>query len=559
MKINQRYKYPLNTIYFYLTEGCNLRCCHCWINPKYENRGKTSTTLDLNLFKSIIKQAKLLGLSSVKLTGGEPLLHPKIHKILEIVKVENLRLIIETNGVLCTSKIVRVIAACKNPFVSVSLDGANSETHEKIRGVKGCFEQACKGIENLVKSGIKPQIIMTLMRRNKNQIEKIIRLAESLGGESVKFNILQPTERGEKIHAKDALPIKEYINTGKLIYYIISKKTNLRIIYDEPIAFHPFNKMFSNEGYGICDIFSIIGVLANGSYALCGIGESVPELIFGHAAKDSLKEIWNNNKILKQIRKGVPKNLQGICKDCIMKFSCFGKCIAQNYYSTKNLFAGFWYCEEAYKEGLFPKTRLFSSLKNISPKIDTALYNIYSGVIKKGGIPLHTAFIKKDKYRILLSGPCEVGKTTCCKRIPQPWQAIRDEEVLIVRYMQKYYIHTLPTGDDFIKNRHNTKKTYYNQKGVPLSAIFFLEQSKIDKVIPINQRQATTLIYDQARFKFRPDMLNANLNKREYIGIKNKIFNNSYNIAKQIPIFKLYVSLNGRFWEKIDEVLKNIR
>ena len=28
--------YYLGTIYFYLTEGCNLKCRHCWINPPFE-------------------------------------------------------------------------------------------------------------------------------------------------------------------------------------------------------------------------------------------------------------------------------------------------------------------------------------------------------------------------------------------------------------------------------------------------------------------------------------------------------------------------------------------
>jgi molybdenum cofactor biosynthesis enzyme MoaA len=75
--------YPLNQIYFYLTEGCNLRCRHCWIAPKYQSEGNTYPALDLDLFKSIIEQAKLLGLTGVKLTGGEPLLHPAINEILE--------------------------------------------------------------------------------------------------------------------------------------------------------------------------------------------------------------------------------------------------------------------------------------------------------------------------------------------------------------------------------------------------------------------------------------------------------------------------------------------
>ena len=64
--------YFLGTIYFYLTEGCNLKCRHCWINPPFEsgeNAGKFPY-LDFELFKDICRQGRELGMHSVKLTGG---------------------------------------------------------------------------------------------------------------------------------------------------------------------------------------------------------------------------------------------------------------------------------------------------------------------------------------------------------------------------------------------------------------------------------------------------------------------------------------------------------
>ena len=110
-------EYPLNQIYFYLTEGCDLRCRHCWINPKYQAGASIYPSLDLKLFQHIITQAKDLGLTGVKLTGGEPLLHPNIHTILDIVRSEDLRLVIETNGMRCTPEIADKITDCNKPFV----------------------------------------------------------------------------------------------------------------------------------------------------------------------------------------------------------------------------------------------------------------------------------------------------------------------------------------------------------------------------------------------------------------------------------------------------------
>jgi SynChlorMet cassette radical SAM/SPASM protein ScmF len=351
--------YPLNTIYFYLTEGCNLACRHCWIAPKFQGGGKSYPALPKELFQSIIQQAKPLGLSSVKLTGGEPLLHPQIGELLDIVRKEELGLIVETNGVLCTPALAKDLASCKNPFVSVSLDGADAETHEWMRGVSGSFEAALNGVRNLVAAGLRPQVIMSIVRRNREQIERVVRLAESLGAGSVKFNLVQPTARGEVMHENgETLTIEELVELGAWVENRLSDSAKIGLFYSHPAAFRPMSKMFGDgQGCGVCGIFGIIGVLANGSYALCGIGETVPELVFGHAARDSLSDIWANNAVLHELREGLPKRIEGVCSDCVMKGICLGSCVAQNYYSSKNLWAGFWYCEQAEKQGLFPDSR----------------------------------------------------------------------------------------------------------------------------------------------------------------------------------------------------------
>jgi SynChlorMet cassette radical SAM/SPASM protein ScmF len=353
--------YPLNQIYFYLTEGCNLRCRHCWIAPKYQGENNSYPSLDLDLFKSIIEQAKPLGLTGVKLTGGEPLLHPQIHELLEFVRSEEIRLTVETNGVLCTPELAEKIAACKDPFVSVSLDGAEAETHEWVRGVTGCFDETMNGIRNLVDAGLRPQMIMTIMRYNKEQMEQMVRVAESLGAGSVKFNILQPTARGEKMHfSGEALDIEELVDLGKWVENTLSAATDLNLYYDHPMAFRPLGKMFGNngDGWGTCGILSILGVLADGSYALCGIGETVSDLVFGHASKDILEHVWTNTSVLQEIREELPQKLEGICGHCLMKEICLGSCLAQNYYRSKNLWEPFWYCAEASSKKLFPTSRL---------------------------------------------------------------------------------------------------------------------------------------------------------------------------------------------------------
>jgi SynChlorMet cassette radical SAM/SPASM protein ScmF len=197
------------------------------------------------------------------------------------------------------------------------------------------------------------------MRVNVDQAEAAVRLAEELGAASLKFNIVQPTARGEKLHqADEALSIEELIALGRRVDMELSTTTPLRLFFDYPLAFRPLSRMARGDGCGICGIFGILGVIPTGHYALCGIGEQVPELVFGAVGEDPLETIWRENEVLNAIRAGLPEDLGGVCADCLMKHLCLGSCIAQNYYRSGDLFAPFWFCELAEKAGLFPRSRM---------------------------------------------------------------------------------------------------------------------------------------------------------------------------------------------------------
>ncbi len=352
-------EHPLHQIYFYLTGGCNLRCRHCWVLPEPGAPRLADAFLDPELFQHIIDQGRPLGLSTVKLTGGEPFLHPHIGRLLEIIKTADLRLVVETNGVLLTAKLAKAAAACRNPFVSVSLDGVDAPTHEWVRQVPGCYEAALRGISYLVDAGIRPQIIFSLMRRNRDQVEAVVQLAQKLGAGSVKFNILLASPRSDRMQEDhEILTVQELLDLGRWVERELSPTVDMPLQFHQPPAFRPLSLMFAKgRGPGTCGIRGIIGVLSDGSYALCGIGGYIPELVFGHAAKDSLRDVWCDHPVLREIRAGLPRRFTGICGDCLVSSRCLGFCLAQNYYRSHDLWAPYWFCQEAESAGLFPASR----------------------------------------------------------------------------------------------------------------------------------------------------------------------------------------------------------
>lgn len=351
--------FPLAALYFYLTEGCNLACRHCWLAPKFDADGTRHPTLPLEAFEQAVAEARPLGLDRVKLTGGEPLLHPRIREVLEVVRRDSLGLSVETNGVLCTPDLARLMGECRSAFVAVSVDGACAATHEWVRGVPGSFAKALQAVRSLVAAGVDTQIVMSVMRHNAGEIPQLVELAGELGAGSVKFNLVQPTARGEALHARDGtLSVPQLLALGRRVEEELAPRAKASLHFDYPVAFRPLHRIASAGEARHCGVLGILGVLANGDYALCGIGSQVPDLVFGHIGREDLATVWNRSRSLVALREGLPGKLEGVCGRCLMNGFCLASCVAQNHYRTKRIFAPFWFCEQAEEAGLFPASRL---------------------------------------------------------------------------------------------------------------------------------------------------------------------------------------------------------
>jgi SynChlorMet cassette radical SAM/SPASM protein ScmF len=310
--------YPLNSIYFYLNKSCNLACRHCWIDPHHTNSRTTSDSLPFSKFKSIIYEALPLGLSTVKLSGGEPLLHARISEILQFLQKIRVKVLIETNGILITPQLAHEISQCNKPFISIGFDGSNPEIHEWVRGAKGCFQSAFTGFQNCVTVGLHPQLVFTLMKKNCDDLQNFINFAERSGASSIKINVVQPIARGKTLEEKgEILGIEQYVRIGEYIERNRHKLANIPIIYSHPPAFRPLSTILEHEcGCDVCGIKGILGVLNDGSFSLCGIGMTEPCLVLTCDSNTTLAELWDSDHILAKIRNGLPDNLQGVCKRC---------------------------------------------------------------------------------------------------------------------------------------------------------------------------------------------------------------------------------------------------
>lgn len=352
---------PLCTYYLYITNGCNLSCRHCWITPTFVN-GKPSPgdCLDLDLLKLAIKDGKKLGLFHAKLTGGEPILHPRFVEIIDSLSLENIKMQMETNATLIDANLAKHLKKNTSMWhISVSLDSPQSQAHDHFRGVQGAFYAATKGIECLANVGFKPQIIMSLHRGNVHEIEGLVRLAVNLGAGSVKFNPITPAGRGKAMEQEgETLDYDEIIKTVMFIRGELQQQTPISLFISTPPALSTLNEIQREKrAGGECGIFNILGILGNGELALCGIGRNIPELCFGRLGKDCLEKIWISHPALVKLRNDLKGNFPGICGDCIHAWRCLTMCVAMNYVRTGKLINPDYLCVEAERKGVFPDTR----------------------------------------------------------------------------------------------------------------------------------------------------------------------------------------------------------
>ncbi len=349
----------LNTLYVYLTSGCNCSCRHCWFVPAAEEAGSASSEmLDPVVLRTAIEQALPLGLTSLKWTGGEPTLHPKFPEFLSLQKEFSLGGLIETNGMLLSAALVENIVDAGVTSVSVSLDGAKAMTHDRIRGVEGGFDRTLKGVRALVAAGLRPELILTLQTENVAELDDFFSLAEQLDAGAVELNILQPVLRGAALQrAGGMLSIAELLEINRKVNEVWSGEFSVPINLDIPMAFRPLGKLMSGESAGACSILNILGVLPRGDYALCGVGQHIAELSMGRVMDVQLSDIWQNHPVLKKLRVDLPLHLQGICAACLMQSACLGCCVAANYQQSAALMAPYWFCQQAAELGLFPESR----------------------------------------------------------------------------------------------------------------------------------------------------------------------------------------------------------
>jgi SynChlorMet cassette radical SAM/SPASM protein ScmF len=353
----------LRSFYLYMSDSCNLRCRHCWITPTFvDGKPSAGEVIDIELLRLAVNEAKPLGLRNAKLTGGEPMIHPKFRQIATILSEEGLGLNMETNGTLIDDDMAHFLRNdTKIGFISISLDSVNEDSHDRFRGVKGSYRAALGGLKCLVDAGYKNvQIIMAPHKGNAGEVKDLVCLAASRGAGSVKLNPVTNNGRGILMHERnETLSIQEILELSDFVRGPLKKISGIPVIINIPLSLRPLKELVSGANAGDCGVDHILGILGSGDIALCGIGRTMPELVYGNLGRDSMRDIWLDHPSVLKLRHDISDfdNYPELCRSCIFMRKCRTGCVVQNYSNFGRLLWPHSMCLDAQETGRFKESR----------------------------------------------------------------------------------------------------------------------------------------------------------------------------------------------------------
>ncbi len=164
-------------VFFHILTRCNLRCKHCYVNPKEHGKETLQTGTIQWWLKELARSRKKTNLIFI---GGEPTLHPELPFLIKTAReIGYSSITVDTNGFFF-NQILEKVSPNDLDYFSVGLDGSCKEVNDRIRG-KGSYDKCVSGIETALVKGFKTSLIYTVSRWNIDDLKNMPNLLKTMG------------------------------------------------------------------------------------------------------------------------------------------------------------------------------------------------------------------------------------------------------------------------------------------------------------------------------------------------------------------------------------------
>lgn len=306
--LKDQFQRPITYLRISVTDRCNLRCVYCmpeeglpWIQK--------AEILSFEEIERIVEAGAAIGVRSIRLTGGEPLIRrdlPKLVRMLNAIPgIEDIAL--STNGMMLAEQMDALVAAGLRR-VNVSLDTLREDRFQAIARRPG-LHRVLAGIDAALAAGLEPVKINCVIMRGRND-DELLDLA-SLTRERavfVRFIELMPVEDNLDLQ-RDA-----YVSADEMIARI-SEIGELHKV-DGPPGNGPA-RYFAFEGargavgvisplsHDYCETCNRVRLSADGRLRLCLFGDQHIDLrspVRAGASREDLMDIFRGSMLIKPER-----------------------------------------------------------------------------------------------------------------------------------------------------------------------------------------------------------------------------------------------------------------
>jgi cyclic pyranopterin phosphate synthase len=175
---------PLETLRISITDRCNFRCVYCMPKEVFGRDYQFLERSQLLTLEEIARVARVfreIGVRTVRITGGEPLVRRNVEHLVELLKqIDGLELALTTNGALLPQK-AQALADAGLDRVTVSLDSVDDATFRALNDVDFSVQRVLDGIDAAAAAGL-PVKVNAVVKRGVNDAAQVTALAERFRG-----------------------------------------------------------------------------------------------------------------------------------------------------------------------------------------------------------------------------------------------------------------------------------------------------------------------------------------------------------------------------------------
>lgn len=197
-------------LFWEVTRACALACRHCRATAQPRPHPQELSHAEaMQVADAIVKLAPPM----VVLTGGDPMMRRDIFELIRRLSGAGLRVALSPAA---TPLLLRTdfaeLKAAGVVSMSLSLDGATQESHDRFRGVPHTFERTLAAVLKAKEAGIQLQINTTLAHSTLPEFDAFIELMKRLCPDVWSVFVLVPTGRASTADLPTAAELEEVWN-----------------------------------------------------------------------------------------------------------------------------------------------------------------------------------------------------------------------------------------------------------------------------------------------------------------------------------------------------------